>query len=345
VTWLISRRFDLAVFVAPAAVALTLVAFGESIAPGGELPLSFWVVAVMLVDVAHVWSTIYRTYLDPRELARHRVRYLLVPIACWGIGAVLYSRSSATFWTALAYLAVIHFVRQQYGWVALYQRREPGLHRVDLILDRAAIYTATIIPILWWHAHLPRQFDWFLPGDFVAGLIPGSVDRILFAIYVAVFAAFIARQIIRRIHEGVWRTGKILLIATTAACWGVGIVATNTDFAFTITNVLIHGIPYMAIIWVYGRRTNYPEGSILARIYAPRISSALFFYGALVLIAYAEELGWDRLLWDDHETIFPLPAIELSNETLALIVPLLALPQATHYVLDAFIWRRKEQVN
>jgi hypothetical protein len=34
--------------------------------------------------------------------------------------------------------------------------------------------------------------------------------------------------------------------------------------------------------------------------------------------------------------------VELGNDLLALLVPLLALPQATHYVLDGWIWRRRD---
>ena len=36
---------------------------------------------------------------------------------------------------------------------------------------------------------------------------------------------------------------------------------------------------------------------------------------------------------------FPGPALEPGALVLALIVPLLALPQATHYVWDAFLWK------
>ena len=39
------------------------------------------------------------------------------------VAVALYSAGSIVFWRALAYLAVFHFVRQQYGWVALYRGR------------------------------------------------------------------------------------------------------------------------------------------------------------------------------------------------------------------------------
>jgi hypothetical protein len=59
-------------------------------------------------------------------------------------------------------------------------------------------------------------------------------------------------------------------------------------------------------------------------------------------LAYTEEFFWDVFVWKDHPSIFPflLDANPISNNLLlSLLVPLLVLPQVTHYVLDGFIWR------
>ena len=39
-------------------------------------------------------------------------------------------------------------------------------------LDALTVYGATVAPLVFWHANLPRKFHWFLDGDFVAGLLP-----------------------------------------------------------------------------------------------------------------------------------------------------------------------------
>ena len=55
-----------------------------------------------------------------------------------------------------------------------------------------------------------------------------------------------------------------------------------------------------------------------------------------------EEWAWDRAVWHDHPSLFPGPELTPSPELLALLallVPLLAVPQASHYLLDAWIWR------
>lgn len=63
------------------------------------------------------------------------------------------------------------------------------------------------------------------------------------------------------------------------------------------------------------------------------------FLGGLIALAWSEEWLWDRLVWHERPLFFGEGGEGLSAEVLALVVPLLALPQATHYVLDAFIWR------
>ena len=128
---------------------------------------------MLAVDVAHVWSTIWRVHLDPAELARRPALYLGTPVLIWVGGVLLHSSSSAWFWRVLAYMAVYHFVRQQYGWVALYRRRLGApVTRLGRVLDDAAIYSSTLYPLLWWHAHLPREFSWFIDGRLPCQVFP-----------------------------------------------------------------------------------------------------------------------------------------------------------------------------
>ena len=122
--WLVSARWDVSVFGGSALLAAALLAWGAATGTlSGLTPPWAWVATVLVVDVAHVWATAYRVYLDPDELRRRKALYAGVPVAAYAAGVALYSASAGTFWRVLAYLAVFHFIRQQYGWVALYRRR------------------------------------------------------------------------------------------------------------------------------------------------------------------------------------------------------------------------------
>ena len=223
--WLVSARWDVTVFGGSAGLAFALLVWGRlSGTLAGVTPPWAWIATVLVVDVAHVWSTAYRVYLDPDERFRRPLLYLGVPVAAYAAGVVLYSTSAGLFWRVLAYLAVFHFVRQQYGWVALYRRRLGPSTALDRVLDDAAIYSATLYPILWWHAHLPREFEWFIEGDFIPGLPLAAAARLL-PVHLAITFLYVARQVWLRARRRPVSAGKDLVIATTWLTWYVGIVA------------------------------------------------------------------------------------------------------------------------
>jgi hypothetical protein len=335
--WLVSAWWDLAIFGGSAFLAFALLLFGEARGLlAGALPLWAWVATVLFVDVAHVWATAYRVYLDPGEVRRRPGLYLGLPAAAYAGGVLLHSASATLFWRMLAYLAVFHFVRQQYGWVALYRRRLGVVSRLDRVLDDAVIYSATLYPLLHWHAHLPREFEWFIAGDFLPGL-PKEAAEFLWPVHLAITAAYLLRQAQLLATGRPFSPGKNLIVATTWLSWYVGIVALNSDYAFTVTNVLVHGIPYLGLVWVYGRARFRESGAALARIFRPQAWP--LYLAPLLLAAWCEEWAWDRFVWHERGSLFPGPAILLGAPALALLVPLLALPQATHYALDAWIWR------
>lgn len=340
--WLVSARWDLATFGGSALLAFALLAFGHATGLlGGDAPPWLFFAGVVFVDVAHVWSTAYRVYLDPAERGRRPGLYVGIPLAAWVIGVLLHTAGPGVFWRALAYLAVWHFVRQQYGWVMLYRRREQGLTDLDRWLDTAAIYAATLYPVLHWHAHLPRSFAWFLQGDFFPGL-PKGVAETLWLPNLAIAAAFLLRQVWRAARGLRPSPGKLLIWATTWACWHGGIVFFDSDYAFTATNVFIHGIPYLAYVHHWGQRRFAAEpGLAVAALFRP--GRFALYLAPLVLVAFVEEWSWDRLVWHDNPMLFPGPDLFPGVEALSLLVPLLALPQATHYALDAWIWRLRPE--
>ncbi len=336
--WLFSRTTDLAVFAGPAVVSLLLVVAGMATGIAwGDTPPALWIACVLLVDVAHVWSTLYRVYAEPKELWRRPVLYVVLPIALYAIGVALYARGAMVFWRVLAYAAVFHFIRQQYGWMVLYRHRAGERDRHGLLIDGSAIYLATVYPLLWWHAASPRSFHWFVPGDFLIGLAP-AVATAAGALYAASLSAYVARALGQALRGEEIPWGKHALLASTAACWYVGIVVFDSDYIFTVTNVLIHGIPYFALVWRYSRsdpRAAAPPVGSLIRL------GWVAWYLPLVALAFGEEGLWDRLVWHEHPQFFGAAGLSPGAQLLIWIVPLLAVPQAVHYVLDGFIWRTK----
>jgi hypothetical protein len=216
----------------------------------------------------------------------------------------------------------------------MYRARNGERDRLGRWLDGATVYAATLYPLIWWHAHLPRRFAWMKDGDFVAGL-PEWVVAPARAVYLALLAVYVVRAIVRR--SAAW--GKHLVVATTAACWYVGIVAADSDYAFTISNVLVHGVPYIALVYLYARgaaRERESQDGVAARVVRRGV---VVFLATLWLAAYVEEMLWDRGFWHERSWLFGR-GIDLGRAAW-IIAPLLAVPQLTHYVLDGWLWRRR----
>jgi hypothetical protein len=324
--WLFSRRVDLVVFLGSAAASMALLVAGHALGIlHDDAPPWLWLFAVVFIDVAHVWSTAFRTYLDRADFAEHKALYLGVPIAGYAVALALYSEGELVFWRALAYLAVFHFVRQQWGWVARY-RRKAGETR-GRFFDALAIYTATLYPLLHWHLTMPKRFHWFIAGDFVALPQAQTIDLAGRVFFFAVLSVYALRSRFKN-------PGKDIVVLTTALCWYTGIVYFESDYAFTVTNVIIHGVPYFAIVYQHAQRRKRDQ----APIWAPALPVFLL---ALWIIGFGEELVWDRAIWHEpeHRAFFG-PVWNVGAWRVAL-VPLLALPQLTHYVLDGFVWRAR----
>jgi len=330
-SWLFSPQVDLGVFLGSALASLALLWVGaQSGVLNDRTPDWMWIPAVLLIDVAHVWSTGFRVYFDRNEVRRRPWLYTLTPMVGFAIGVAVYAQGELIFWRLLAYLAVFHFIRQQYGWVALYRARAGERDRFGYWVDATAVYLATIYPIVYWHAHLPRQFSWFLENDFVG--LPGLIqlEHFLRPLYWLALAAYFFRSAYRWIIKDEINPGKDIVVFTTAVCWYTGIIAFNSDYAFTVTNVIIHGVPYFALVYWYSRSQGKGRNPIS-------------FLATLWVIAFIEEMFWDRGVWHDRAWFFG-SGWDLDSLRI-VIVPLLAVPQLTHYVLDGFIWKRKSNPN
>ena len=339
--WIWGRTVDLAVFGGSAAAALALVPLGPILSDHGVVPTWAFFALVIAIDVAHVWTTLFRTYLDGEELRRRPLLYAGVPFTILCLGVALHLVSPVWFWRALAYTAVFHFVRQQTGWVAVYRARAGEHGRWDRLTDDAAVYLSTLFPLVYWHAHLPRGFEWFVEGDFLTVRVPPFVVAATGALAVVALTVYAVRALVRA-AAGRHNTGKHLVVATTAATWFTGIVATNSDFQFTAANVIVHGVPYVALLYFYARERAYdrPLG-LVARGVELGFAG---FYAVVVVLAFGEELLWDRSVWHTHSALFGGSAndADLGRVAKSFVVPLLAVPQATHYVLDAVLWRKKD---
>ena len=322
------RRADVALFAGPLLVAaLTVMAHGV-LGYGPEVGVLGWLVFVVGVDVAHVWSTLWVSILHRGQREAHGVRFAAASLAIYATGVAVHATLGAgVFWRVVAYAACFHFVRQQIGWVHLARSRAKEFDVVGARLDAAITALAALEPLAYWHVH-GRSFGWLVVGDFVS-LPPWTLDVVRLA-YAAVALAFLLREGLAW-RRGDVHLGKLLVVGSTALGWHWSIERGDSDFAFTAFNVTAHAAPYVYLV------ATRAEASTFAAASRKGLAAALVFVAVLAGFALLEEGLWDSLVWGEHG--FPAPPRWALNMASA-IVPLLALPQLVHYALDAVLWRR-----
>jgi hypothetical protein len=331
--WLFSAPVDLPLFLGSALLATAVVGLGRAAGVRGDAPVPIWLLFVVCVDVAHVWATVYRVYLDGDEVKRRPLLSVGAPVIAFALSVAAHAVSAAFFWRCLAYVAVWHFIRQQTGWMLLYGRRA-GDDARTIRFDALVIWSTTLAPVIWWHAHLPRAFWWFKEHDFVAGL-PTWCGAAAVTVHGLVLASWLVWTFARARTHGV-PIGKLALLAATWITWVGGIVLAEDDFAFTVMNVTLHGVPYLGLLWRYAKgRSADPGAAVIKSVVRWGVPA---FVTSLLLLAFGEELLWDNLVWHDHARVFGDWGLDLSDGLLVYVVPLLSLPQTTHYVLDGFVW-------
>lgn len=334
--WIKSPKFDSLFILLPPFICLLLIAIFPQYFIHSEMDEISWLILILLIDVAHVYSTIYRTYMDKELVLKNKFLFLISPLILYSAGVILHQINSLYFWRILAYFAVFHFIRQQYGFMRIYDRANNNKN--ELLFDKICIYSFTILPVLYWHFNGPQKFNWFVSNDFYY-INYGQFLPFVKALNITLFIAYIIKEIYITTTKKKLNSGKILIMIGTALSWHMGIIYFKGDLTFTLLNVVSHGIPYMALVWAYGNKT---EANTFYKLFKPQ--NILWFIGIIIGLAYIEEMLWDNLIWHDHVELFPnFFQADIQNKiAMNILVPLLALPQMMHYYIDGFIWKLKK---
>src|SRR5204862_7491381 len=150
--WIINAREDLIWFIGSVASSYLLLILYVT----GVLPLIPMVAGwAILIDAPHVFGTLSRTYFDKSEW-RTRRRLLLGSLVFFIIGpAMVLLGAGFTFFFLAALWAYYHLVKQHYGFMVLYKKKNNDLAAVDNALDRLLLLFAFNYPFVAYIASDP----------------------------------------------------------------------------------------------------------------------------------------------------------------------------------------------
>jgi uncharacterized membrane protein len=358
--WIISAREDLIWFVGSVASSYALLILYVT----GILPLIPMVVGwAILIDAPHVFGTLSRTYFDASEWKTRR-RLMLGSLLFFVVGPLMVVLGLGfTFFFLAALWAYYHLVKQHYGFMVLYKKKNNDLAPLDNALDRWLLLFAFNYPFVAFIAGDPSAMA-RVPPLLRSGV--NTVTMLLLAGTIAVGGFWLIRQVQRAWLRESLNLPKYLLLAAAIPMHWIALLTPmpNKPIALVAILTIYHNLQYHRLIWFHnqkymerrhpvltegeGMRDSIPtvrERSLdhldLKKKYGPAafISRRLLYYiafGILFGLLYQgprQLLGYFGLKASHGDVTAQLPI------PIQIGVAVLWGVAFIHYYLDSKIWR------
>lgn len=316
--------------------------------------LALYFVWILFLDGPHLWATLSRTYFDREERSARRA--LLVRAFAWALlplGTIAWGFATGQrmpwilFLTFVQVWAYWHVVRQHYGFLVLYQRKEGEPAGAENRFDQAVFYTSMLAPLVSYALRHPMvRHDLGLPATL--SFVESAIATTAAAAALAAVGAHVVRELARRAKGLPFNTGKNLFLA---ACVPLHLVALLhptwslriNPLAFTVIVTSFHNVQYNAIVWRFGRRRYQGERArerygAAAKLFANAVPWYLLGVALTVALRYAS--------WSFDGRFWPFTAATATGR--ALPGPFTATEYVNawwwivamhHYYLDQHIWR------
>jgi len=258
--WIINAREDLIWFVGSVASSYALLLLYLA----GLLPLIPMVAGwAILIDAPHVFGTFSRTYFDASEW-KTRKRLLLGSLLFFVVGPTLVLLGFGfTFFFVAALWAYYHLVKQHYGFMVLYKKKNNDLAPVDNALDRLLLMFAFNYPFVAFIANDPNAMARVPP--MLRNGVKG-VAMLLLAGTIALGVVWLGRQIQRALLGQTLDVPKYLLLAAAIPMHWIALLTPmpNKPIALVAILTIYHNLQYHRLIWFHNQKYTAGSADILS---------------------------------------------------------------------------------
>src|SRR3989475_5931529 len=342
--WIINAREDLIWFIGSVASSyLLLILYVTGIVP--LIPMvAGWAI---LIDAPHVFGTLSRTYFDKSEW-RTRKRLMLGSLVFFIIGpAMVLLGLGFTFFFVAALWAYYHLVKQHYGFMVLYKKKNNDLAPIDNALDRLLLMFAFNYPFVAFIAADPAAIA-RVPSILRSGV--NAVATLLLIGTIVLGIGWLVRQIQRVVLRQPLNVPKYLLLAAAIPMHWIVLLTPMPAKPIALVAILTiyHNLQYHRLIWFHNQKyleRGHPGGieaegrTSVRNQYGPAafISRRLMYYlllGIIFGVIYQgprQFLGYLNLHTGDSPAALSTP--------IQLGIAFLWGYAFIHYYLDSKIWR------
>jgi hypothetical protein len=349
--WIISAHDDLIWFIGSVVSSYLLLFLYVK----GILPLAIMAATwAILIDAPHVFGTFSRTYFDRTE-RKNRPRLLWGSLLFFAVGPLMvWAGAGFVFFFVAALWAYYHLVKQHYGFMILYKKKNEDLATVDNVLDRLFLLFAFNYPFVEFIATDPEAMS-RVPSALRGGV--SSLSSVLFFATVALAIVWLGRQAQRAISGEPLDVPKYLLLAAAIPMHWIVLLTPMPHKPIAIVAILTiyHNIQYHRLIWFHNKKYNQLARS--EEDNSERGSTDRGKYGAASLIsrrlAYYIAFGiLFGIIYQGPRQLLGYVSFQNANANLTSHSFLIQLGISflwgyafIHYYLDSRIWRVRRDVN
>ena len=257
--WIISARDDLIWLIGSVLSSYALLVLYVS----GILPLvpmvALWAI---LIDAPHVFGTFSRTYFDRAERS-NRSRLLWGSLLFFAVGPIMVLAGAGLVFFFLAALwAYYHLVKQHYGFMVLYKKKNNDLAPVDNALDRLLLLFAFNYPFVAFITLDPEAMV-RVPKALQGGV--NGLATILLVGTIVLAIAWMGRQIQRAITGQPLNLPKYLLLAAAIPMHWIVLLTPMPHKPIAIVAILTiyHNLQYHRLIWFHNKKYQARSAGIL----------------------------------------------------------------------------------
>ena len=259
VRWIISARDDLVWLIGSVASSyLLLVLYVKGVLPLVPM-VALWAI---LIDAPHVFGTFSRTYFDRTE-RQNRARLLWGSLLFFAIGPLMvYAGAGLIFFFLAALWAYYHLVKQHYGFMVLYKKKNNDLAPLDNALDRLLLLFAFNYPFVAFIARDPEAMK-RVPVALQSGV--NGLAMALLAGTIVLAIAWLGRQVQRVVTGEALNVPKYLLLAAAIPMHWIVLLTPMPHKPIAIVAILTiyHNLQYHRLIWFHNKKYvgTAPRGS------------------------------------------------------------------------------------
>jgi len=280
--WIISAPEDVVWFIGSVSASYALLGLTRF----GISPVAIFLIWAFVFDGPHVFGTFSRTYLDAEE---RRTRGLLLwgSLAFFALGPTLYLVGlGKEFFFFASLWAYYHLVKQHYGFMVLYKKKNQDLARVDQAIDRIFLSFGFWYPFVRFitvSAEAHKRVPFSLEGQ-------GAViaEQLMWWGFVASAMLFTARQLQRVARGERLNAPKYLLLAAAMPMHWVVFAALADNPLGPLLAVpfltIFHNIQYHRLVWFHNQNKYRAAGASPQRYgLAVAVSRHFLIYAAVGL--------------------------------------------------------------